>query len=622
MARNSKSKKTSEAAPHHTPAPVLFPKKDSMEMLAEANAGLDAARENHERDYMVEVGKLNEKEKELVDRIDELNKAKLKVAENNGDVDVSGEDLVEINAGGKTVSVTRSTLTQFKGTRLEALFSGRWDKKLIRDDAGRIFLDVNPVCFQAIVDSLNEVKISTDDCPAAAPSVDPELKDILMHQIDLFGLKDFLFPVELPDSSIVKDLNHAKTLHDWLDDDGSDGDLVLLYRSSRDGRSDSTFHAKCDNKGPTLTVVETSDGHFLGGYSDLNWACNCTYQTSKEAFLFAISPTAAFIPSKIKLLGSNDNYAICCHKSYGPTFGSGNDFRVQAGYVYLYIGNTYESAPIELAGSRSYPIKEMEVFQVVRHSNANLSKKQKVVVDAKPATTKNDVQNFSSAINSAINLKWAALAEVESEIIELQTSFDDEEGFITFFSRKNDQEYVPLNVCGTSMATTRHTLQLYLDSTLAAKVLDKMKDDSSNRVPVEDWNTDDVVAWLNTIDGLSSSVVKNFEEDEVTGRELLSLGKEGLKDFGVTKRGTIFYILSEIEKLKRTRGEAATILVEHSPYCFERIIDHLRVESMFLKGLIQNKPGLPVVRASEKSRFEKVVKHYFPGDSSKIILGK
>jgi hypothetical protein len=59
-----------------------------------------------------------------------------------------------------------------------------------------------------------------------------------MHQIDLFGLKDFLFPVELPDSSIVKDLNHAKTLHDWLDDGGSDGDLVLLYRSSRDGSSD------------------------------------------------------------------------------------------------------------------------------------------------------------------------------------------------------------------------------------------------------------------------------------------------------------------------------------------------------------------------------------------------
>lgn len=190
-----------------------------MDKLTAANEGLAAAHESRERDYKLEIGKLDEMEKKLLDRIKLLNEAKLKVAQTSGDVDVSGEDLVEINAGGKAISVTRSTLTQFKGTRLEALFSGRWDKKLIRDDAGRIFLDVNPICFQAIVDYLNEVKISTDDCPAAAPSVDPELKDILMHQIDLFGLTDLLFPVELPNSNIVKDLNHARNLHTWLDDD-------------------------------------------------------------------------------------------------------------------------------------------------------------------------------------------------------------------------------------------------------------------------------------------------------------------------------------------------------------------------------------------------------------------
>ena len=44
-----------------------------------------------------------------------------------------------------------------KGTRLEALFSGRWDKKLSRDGHGRIFLDVDPTCFQAIVDYLSEM---------------------------------------------------------------------------------------------------------------------------------------------------------------------------------------------------------------------------------------------------------------------------------------------------------------------------------------------------------------------------------------------------------------------------------------------------------------------------------
>jgi hypothetical protein len=107
----------------------------------------------------------------------------------------------------------------------------------------------------------------------------------------------------------------------------------------------------------------------------------------------------------------------------------------------------------------------------------------------------------------------------------------------------------------------------------------------------------------------------------VTGRELLALGREDLNYFGITKRGTIAYFLSEVKKLERAHGDAA-VLIEHSPYCFEKIIDHLRLESLFVKGLVKTKPGMPNVKGSEKSRFEKVVKHYFPGDSSKALIGK
>jgi hypothetical protein len=42
---------------------------------------------------------------------------------------------------------------------MDALFSGRWGKKLMRDGHGQIFLDVDPTCFQAIVNHLNEMKI-------------------------------------------------------------------------------------------------------------------------------------------------------------------------------------------------------------------------------------------------------------------------------------------------------------------------------------------------------------------------------------------------------------------------------------------------------------------------------
>ena len=128
-------------------------------------------------------------ESKLNERMDELNNKKQQIAETNGNTNISGDDLIGINAGGKIIAAKRSTLTQLDGTRLEALFSGRWDKKILRDSHGRIFLDVNPKCFQAIVDYLTELLISSEDnLPKLLPSVDDDEKDIMNQHIDLFGL--------------------------------------------------------------------------------------------------------------------------------------------------------------------------------------------------------------------------------------------------------------------------------------------------------------------------------------------------------------------------------------------------------------------------------------------------
>ena len=67
------------------------------------------------------------------------------------------------------MSVTRYTLTLIKGTRLEALFSGRWDKILPREKDGRVFLDVNPNCFGSMVDYLIKHKITLPDYSLKIP---------------------------------------------------------------------------------------------------------------------------------------------------------------------------------------------------------------------------------------------------------------------------------------------------------------------------------------------------------------------------------------------------------------------------------------------------------------------
>jgi hypothetical protein len=219
-----------------------------MEKLAAANGAVKVAEQQHAQKYTAEIDKLEYKETQLLDRIKQLDERKESIAKVSGDLDATSEDLVEINAGGKVIALTRSTLTQIEGSRLSALFSGRYDKKLIRDINGRIFLDVNPVCFQAIVDYLVDYKTASEDNPPTPPSVDSEYQADLMHTLELFGINA---DVALAESQIVEDTNHANHICDWLVEDKSYGDFVLLYRSSRDGRNDQTFHSKCDNKGST-----------------------------------------------------------------------------------------------------------------------------------------------------------------------------------------------------------------------------------------------------------------------------------------------------------------------------------------------------------------------------------
>ena len=95
------------------------------------------------------------------------------------------------------------------------MFSGQYDKLLPRDGSSRILLDINPTCFQAIVDYLNEMSISSTDDPPDPPSVAHEFQYILLHQVELFGFSDIVPITLLPrNSSIVKDENHATKLHE------------------------------------------------------------------------------------------------------------------------------------------------------------------------------------------------------------------------------------------------------------------------------------------------------------------------------------------------------------------------------------------------------------------------
>ncbi|XP_046567339.1 interferon-induced protein 44-like [Haliotis rubra] len=111
-----------------------------------------------------------------------------------------------------------------------------------------------------------------------------------------------------------------KQLNRWLN---ARKDFELLYKATRDGCSNTAFHQKCDNKGPTVTVFYNTSDCVFGGYTSVSWDSAGAYKVDPTAFLFRLYFKGSSSPKQYP--ATNGTNAIYGNASYGPTFGTGHD---------------------------------------------------------------------------------------------------------------------------------------------------------------------------------------------------------------------------------------------------------------------------------------------------------
>ena len=71
--------------------------------------------------------------------------------------------------------------------------------------------------------------------------------------------------------------------------------LQLLFRASDHKWSAKEFHNRCNNKGPTVTIVKSSVGRLSGGFAKTSWQSKKEgYQDDPHAFLFSIDSELTF----------------------------------------------------------------------------------------------------------------------------------------------------------------------------------------------------------------------------------------------------------------------------------------------------------------------------------------
>ena len=141
--------------------------------------------------------------------------------------------------------------------------------------------------------------------------------------------------------------------------------LKLIYRRGND-LSYETFHSKCDNKGPTLTVVKSNNEKF-GGYTNINWESKNKGRQiyASKSFIFSINKNK-------KYEYSNKTYnSIYLYVNHGPDFFCDfafNSSNKKMGVCFCATkayGYAYSIEPLVGDGSaKEINVDEIEVFKV------------------------------------------------------------------------------------------------------------------------------------------------------------------------------------------------------------------------------------------------------------------
>ena len=175
-------------------------------------------------------------------------------------------------------------------------------------------------------------------------------------------------PTDFDSMILSNDPRSKKMVADWVLETikSNHCQLNLLYRGSRDGFQAKNFHEKCDNRGPTVVLIENTTENKFGGYAAVSWMSNgndIKNEESKRSFLFSVDKKQKLL-YKLKC----DMMALYHSLAYGPAFGNAlfvrGKFNEKNGSGC--ISESYEDLKEGglISGTHPFTVKEIEVYSI------------------------------------------------------------------------------------------------------------------------------------------------------------------------------------------------------------------------------------------------------------------
>ncbi|CAF0818161.1 unnamed protein product [Adineta steineri] len=296
---------------------------------------------------------------------------------------IKGKVILDVGGVKHTTSV--DTLTKVKNTFFAALFSKKWELERDPND-NSIFIDRNGKLFEHILEYLRTESVPNDIM------INESLRQRLIIEAEYFCIDNLIYILKEPDrkrqqkekeeeerlaientfpSGTLLHLEHKVKLNEFYGK--SNQKWELIYKATRDGFRANAFHSRCDNKGPTISIIQSNNNYIFGGYTSIAWTSSEKYQNDETAFLFTLRNPHNIPPTKYTIKYDYVEIAIYDDSDSGPRFGSGADMRVcdnsNSNYAsYTIFPTSYNDTTGKgkntFTGAKNFSTSEIEVFQL------------------------------------------------------------------------------------------------------------------------------------------------------------------------------------------------------------------------------------------------------------------
>jgi hypothetical protein len=220
---------------------------------------------------------------------------------------------VILNVGGELYTTSVDTLTaREKNTFFTELFARNWQSERDPKD-NSIFIDRNGKLFTHILEYLR-----TGAVPNSIKN-DESLRQNLVVEADYFrlqNLQNMLAKPTFPGATLLESYHHKEKLNEFYG--VPDQQWELIYKASRDGYEAKHFHAKCNGKGPTMTVFQSTGKFLFGGYTKVPWSSVVSVKGDADAFLFTLTNPHNIPTTKYPIHPQRTNDAVYHYESSGP----------------------------------------------------------------------------------------------------------------------------------------------------------------------------------------------------------------------------------------------------------------------------------------------------------------